>query len=150
MDEALPNLERVTASFPQGDCWSMLGMSSLLVPIGRRVAVQFPSTVQSVYAGDRSFAAIKFETYGEARADILKERYAVLEGMGASSAAAASGFATAGLRRPLDGKELPKLLGIERFAHRVHDLCFFPLVFSDHRSFFCLLGCCGKKLPTVN
>jgi hypothetical protein len=32
-------------SLPQGDCWSMLAMRMVLLPIGNRIERQFPATI---------------------------------------------------------------------------------------------------------
>lgn len=44
-------------SLPQGDCWSMLAMCMVLLPIGNRIERQFPATTQAIYADDRSFVS---------------------------------------------------------------------------------------------
>ena len=57
LGETLPDL-------PQGDCWSMIGMTSLLIPITNHILNRFPNTIMTVYyADDRSYAS---PTPGEA------------------------------------------------------------------------------------
>ena len=55
-DEFLPHSHHVRTSLPQGDCFSMLGMCALLIPIANHVQAEHPSVAQALYADDRSFS----------------------------------------------------------------------------------------------
>ena len=63
LGETLPDPATVATSLPQGDCWSMIGMASLLIPITNRILNRFPNTIMTVYADDGSYAS---PTPGEA------------------------------------------------------------------------------------
>ena len=57
LGETLPEPAAVATSLPQGDCWSMIGMTSLLIPITNHILTRFPNTIMTVYADDRSYAS---------------------------------------------------------------------------------------------
>ena len=48
--------QNVFSSLPQGDSWSMLGMSALLLPAGLALQQEFGRVTQVLYADDRNFA----------------------------------------------------------------------------------------------
>lgn len=56
MDEIYPQHEFISNSLPQGDSFSMLGMSALLLPAALAIQQEFPMAKQVLYADDRSFA----------------------------------------------------------------------------------------------
>eukprot|EP00435_Cladocopium_sp_Y103_P054628 s307_g17.t2 len=56
MGETLPEAAHVSTSLPQGDVWSMLGMTCALLPVSHRIAQRYPRAVQALFADDRSFA----------------------------------------------------------------------------------------------
>ena len=57
LNEYNPTPEKVSSSLLQGDPWSMLGMSVMLLPAAQDVARSHPETVQVLYADDRTIAA---------------------------------------------------------------------------------------------
>ena len=62
----------VCSSLPQGDCFSMIAMFTILIPIMYHIQAEFPQALQSIYADDRSFASA---TAAEAVA--VKERWRI-------------------------------------------------------------------------
>lgn len=55
--ETLSRPSHVRSSLPQGDVFSMLGMTAVLIPIANLIQAAHPCTVQSLYADDRSWAS---------------------------------------------------------------------------------------------